>query len=168
MNLLITGASGSGTTTLGQALASTLNWTFVDTDDLFWLPTDPPFTTRRERNQRCQQMRQALVNHENLVVSGSVMDWGADIEDAFDCIVFLYLDTTIRITRLKVREMQRYGFINQESIDWASGYDHPASEGRSLAKHKRWLAARSCTILTLEGDLSVKERLQRVLRKISI
>jgi adenylate kinase family enzyme len=40
----ILGASGSGTTTLGAALADRLGHPHVDADSLFWLPTDPPFT----------------------------------------------------------------------------------------------------------------------------
>src|SRR5438128_874343 len=42
--LHILGASGSGTTTLGRALAEGLQCPHFDTDDYFWLPTDPPFT----------------------------------------------------------------------------------------------------------------------------
>ena len=38
----ILGASGSGTTTLGRALAARLQCPHFDTDDCFWLPTDPP------------------------------------------------------------------------------------------------------------------------------
>ena len=39
----ILGASGSGTTALGQALAEHLRCPHFDTDDYFWLPTDPPY-----------------------------------------------------------------------------------------------------------------------------
>ena len=35
----ILGASGSGTTTLGRALAERLQCRHFDTDDYFWLPT---------------------------------------------------------------------------------------------------------------------------------
>ena len=48
----ILGASGSGTTTLGRALAERLQGPHFDTDDYFWLPTDPPYTQRRERTER--------------------------------------------------------------------------------------------------------------------
>lgn len=49
MLIHIFGASGSGTSTLGRAVAAGLGWRFLDTDDFFWLPTDPPFTTPRPR-----------------------------------------------------------------------------------------------------------------------
>ena len=41
------GASGSGTTTLGRALAEALGSVHLDTDAYFWESTDPPFTTIR-------------------------------------------------------------------------------------------------------------------------
>jgi adenylate kinase family enzyme len=43
----ITGASGSGTSTLGQALAESVGCPWLDADDFFWLPTDPPYTDKR-------------------------------------------------------------------------------------------------------------------------
>jgi adenylate kinase family enzyme len=47
MRILVTGASGSGTTTLGKALAEQLACAFLDADDFFWFPTNPPFTQKR-------------------------------------------------------------------------------------------------------------------------
>ena len=48
VHIHVMGASGSGTTSLGRALADRLDIAHLDTDDFFWLPTDPPFTTPRE------------------------------------------------------------------------------------------------------------------------
>jgi len=52
----IVGASSSGTTTLGAALAERLGGAHLDTDRYFWEPTDPPFTTRREPQARVALM----------------------------------------------------------------------------------------------------------------
>jgi adenylate kinase family enzyme len=49
MRLHIFGASGTGTTTLGQALGSTLGVPYFDSDDYFWERSIPPFTVRRPR-----------------------------------------------------------------------------------------------------------------------
>jgi adenylate kinase family enzyme len=38
----IFGASGSGTSTFGRALAAELSIRFFDADDYYWLDTDPP------------------------------------------------------------------------------------------------------------------------------
>ncbi len=56
MRIHITGASGSGTTTLGRALAAELSCPHFDSDDYFWLPTDPPYTTQRDSEERNRRL----------------------------------------------------------------------------------------------------------------
>ncbi len=41
------GASGSGTSTIGRYISETSGYYFMDTDDYFWEPTNPPYTTKR-------------------------------------------------------------------------------------------------------------------------
>ena len=71
----IVGASGSGTSTLGLALAARLRHPHVDADTLFWLPTDPPFTTRRPRDERQALLFQSLPVAGQWVFSGSAVEW---------------------------------------------------------------------------------------------
>jgi len=40
------GAPGAGVPTLGRALGATLGLPYFDSDDYFWLSTEPPFTQR--------------------------------------------------------------------------------------------------------------------------
>jgi adenylate kinase family enzyme len=69
----ILGASGSGTTTLGRALAERLQCPHFDTDDYFWLPTDPPFTHQRERTQRQRLLMDDLTAHDSGLYQGRSM-----------------------------------------------------------------------------------------------
>jgi adenylate kinase family enzyme len=71
----ILGASGSGTTTLGRALAARLLCPHFDADDYFWLPTDPPYTHQRERTERQQLLMDDLTAQEQWVLSGSLCGW---------------------------------------------------------------------------------------------
>src|SRR4029450_13094001 len=71
----ILGASGSGTTTLGRALAERLQCSHFDTDDYFWLPTDPPFTHQRERIERQRLLMDDLTAQDSWVLSGSLCGW---------------------------------------------------------------------------------------------
>lgn len=168
VRILITGAAGSGTTTLGQYIAEQCHGEFLDADDYFWMPTLPPYQERRCRDERLAMIMQDASQFENTVISGSVMDWGRRLEDSFDIIVFLYLSTAIRVERLKRREMQLLGYIDQDFIVWASAYDSgPETGGRSLAKHTQWLSERTCPVIKLEGDLSVQQRADRVVNKIN-
>ena len=105
----ITGASGTGTTTLGRALAQELRCAHFDSD-----------------NDR--------------VPKG------------------------LRLARLRRREerMNAPAPDREELLAWAAAYDEAGMEMRSRTMHERWLAALTCPVLRLEGDLTTGERLRRV------
>lgn len=158
MRILITGASGSGTTTLGQSIAAKHGWSFIDADDYYWLPTNPPYKDKREKSSRLELILEKMNKQECSVLSGSIMDWGSELEDSFDLIVFLYLDASIRVERLKKREEEELGYADPEFLKWAFEYDTGPSTGRSLVRHEKWLSERKCKILRIEGDLTVHQR----------
>lgn len=162
LKILVTGAAGSGTTTLGQALAAGSGAMFLDADDFFWLPSDPPYRQRREAAERHALLLGQVCAAPRVVVAGSVMGWGDPLESAFDLVVFLTLDTEVRLERLRVRELRRFGRVDPDFLEWAAQYDAGSAEGRSLALHRQWLAGRSCRVLCVEGDLTVAERLAAV------
>jgi len=58
--ILITGASGSGTTTLGRSIALHLGCAFYDADDYYWVPTEPPFRCKQAPAVRAARLLQAL------------------------------------------------------------------------------------------------------------
>jgi len=105
----ILGASGSGTTTLGRALAARLQCPHFDTDDYFWLPTDPPFTHQRERTERQQLLMNDVTAHDSWVVSGSLCGWGDGAMPLFELVVFLWIPHDRRMARLHRREHERFG-----------------------------------------------------------
>jgi adenylate kinase family enzyme len=104
----IVSASGSGTTTLGVALAREIDGAHFDTDDFFWLPTDPPFTTKRPVEQRLSLL-EAELTRDSWVLSGSLMGWGDVLVPRFDLVVFLYVPPDVRLERIMERERRRYG-----------------------------------------------------------
>jgi adenylate kinase family enzyme len=162
MRLLITGASGSGTTTLGQALARELEIAFFDADDYYWLPTDPPFREKRDRNVRLALLLADLCRVPQAVVSGSIVNWGAELEDSFSLIVFLSLDAKTRVARLREREIERFGEVDAKFLEWAAQYDEGGMEGRSRTLHEEWLSACPCPVLRIDGDCLVTEKIERV------
>lgn len=87
MRIYITGASCAGVTTLGRHLATQLGVGHVDVDDYYWMPTNPPFTTKRPPADRVSLMQQALGDAGG-VLTGSCMVWGrsADRERRADCV----------------------------------------------------------------------------------
>jgi adenylate kinase family enzyme len=167
MRILITGASGSGTTTLGKTLCTKLNFNFVDADDCFWAETEQPFTQKRPKEERLSLIFSQFEQYPNTIVAGCVSEWDDKLEDSFDLIVFLYLDANIRIKRLKEREIKNHGFAKPEFLQWAADYDRGPKEGRSLKKQKQWLSERFCPIITIEGDVSLDDKCRRILGYIN-
>ena len=163
--ILITGAAGSGTTTLGRALAAMLGCPHEDTDTYYWVPTDPPYTTIRAPEERIALLLPKLEAERGWVLSGSPIEWGAALESLYELIVFLRLDHDLRMARLRRREEADYGRriapggdmarINAEFLEWASSYDEAGPERRSLAQHERWLATQRCPVLRLDSAAPV-------------
>jgi hypothetical protein len=160
MRALITGAAGSGTTTLAAALAERWGAVAIEADAFFWLPTDPPFKSKREPEHRRALFEQQLISHENAVVSGSVVGWGLD--GLFDLVVFLYVEAAVRIRRLQLREDALFGRVDPAFLQWAAQYDEGPAEGRSLAKHEAWLRTLNCPVIRLVGEKSVAQQVALV------
>jgi hypothetical protein len=154
----VTGASGTGTTTLGRALADYWSVPHADADDYFWLPTDPPYTVKRSEAERLKLMKRVFAPREAWVLSGSMLSWGESIVSGCDAVVFLTLETEERMRRLRAREQvrQEHGGVDEQALEafftWARSYDDPDFDGRSRVAHERWLASLDQPVLRLESS----------------
>ena len=88
----ILGASGTGTSTLGRAMADAWSVPFHDTDEYFWAPTEPPYTQPRPKADRLALMEAMFLPHRAWVLSGSLMGWAEPVLPQLDLAVFLTLD----------------------------------------------------------------------------
>lgn len=91
MRIHIFGASGSGVTTTGKALALKLNIPYFDSDDYFWQTTEVPFSIREDKNTRNFRIRKDLDNFEHWILGGSTFEWGENVFPDFDLVVFLQI-----------------------------------------------------------------------------
>jgi adenylate kinase family enzyme len=174
----ILGASGSGTSTLGAALAARLGHPHIDADTLFWMTTDPPFTTRRPTEERHALLLRSLPIAGQWVFSGSALKWASSLEPAYDLIVFLWLDPSARMERLRRRQAMRYGArieaggdmaaATADFLGWAKAYDSAGPEQRSLVLHEAWLASQTAPVLRLDSAAPVQELLASVLSRDSV
>lgn len=164
--IYISGASGTGTSTLAQALAAQLKVPHVDVDDAYWLPTDPPFRERRRVEDRIDVLQKAL-RPSGWVLSGSFDRWGDPLISGADLILFLTVPTAIRLARLRLRERRRFGArilaggdmaaTHAGFMAWASRYDEPEFSGRNRARHERWLNIQKPPVLRLDGTCPISK-----------
>jgi len=164
----VMGASGSGATSLGRALAGALALPHHDADDYLWLPTVPPYRTLREAAERLRLMHEVFLPRADWVLSGDISGWGDEIIPQFDLEVFLTTPHDLRIQRLRAREAVHFGADavapggwrheqTEAFIDWASHYEDGTREGRSLAKQQAWLGRLPCPVLHRDGSRPLSE-----------
>ena len=169
----VIGASGSGASTIGRSLASSLSLPHFDSDDYYHTPGDPPFQNPRPAKQRYALIRRDLSPADSWVLSGGVAGWIPYPELDFTCIVFLYVPASVRLDRLRQRERERFGSrileggdmheMHEEFLHWASRYDVGDVDGKTLARHEAYLAAQSCPVLEFRGALTVSAITESVL-----
>lgn len=172
----IYGASGSGTSTIGKFIADKLGYFFMDTDDYFWEPTNPPYTIKRKISDRITLMKNDIAKHSGVVISGSLVDWGDELIPLFTLVIRVETDTAIRIERLKRRERENFGnridfggdmYENhREFLSWAASYDSGGLDIRSKAKHDEWQKQVRCHQILLDGSLPVEKNFEIVKRNL--
>jgi adenylate kinase family enzyme len=171
--LHITGASGTGTTSLGRAVADRWSVPHSDVDDYFWIPSWPPYVTKRPVPERLRLMQEVFLPRASWVLSGTLMGWGDSLRPMFDAVVFLSLNREDRVRRLEAREAVRYGDLvraggeleqaHHEFLEWAAGYDEPGFDGRNRDRHEKWLSELGCPVLRLDAGRSRADLLEATL-----
>ena len=160
----ITGASGSGTSTLARTLAGRLASQPFDTDDFYWKPTDTPFSEKRPVADRLRLMEEMFLPRSSWILSGSLHSWGAPAMERVTHVIFLTLPGAQRLARLRARERRLFGArvrpggdlerAHKGFLAWAMGYDDPTTQGRSREAHESWLAALPQPVIRLESNRS--------------
>jgi len=173
--ILILGASGSGTTTLGRELARVLNFTHLDIDDYFWLKTEVPFTTVRPREERQTLLLKDMHKFPGFVLSGSAVKWDEPLLPYLDLAVFVSTPTEVRIERLHKREHENFGdrilqggdmYSNhQEFMEWAAGYDTGGLTMRSRALHEQWIRSCPCPVIRVDGTANPCESAENIAQR---
>jgi len=177
----ITGASGTGVSTLGAEVAERTRLAHLDTDDFYWRPTDPPYRETRDPAERVRLIREAFaVNPRGWVLSGSLDGWGDPLIPVFDLVVFLRASTKTRLERLRRRERGRHGAaiepggpLRTQHLDflaYAAAYDtgvftRPMT-GRHLARHEAWLGGLPCPTLRLDSAAPVAILVRAILDRL--
>jgi D-glycero-D-manno-heptose 1,7-bisphosphate phosphatase len=163
----VTGASGSGCTTLAAALAARLGVRHIDTDDFYWTQTEPPYQVKRDLGQATAMLRAAVIQADGgFVMSGSLENWAAPLTPQVARVVFIDTPDALRMARLRAREVARFGDriapggdmhrTSVEFLDWASRYEFGDRPGRSRARHEAWLKTLPCRVIRVDGAQPVE------------
>ncbi|BFP39611.1 AAA family ATPase [Flavobacteriaceae bacterium GF1] len=176
MKILLFGASGSGTTTLGKEIEKRTDFKHLDADDYYWKKTNPPFQEKIPLVERNENLKADFKKFRDVIVSGSMVSWGKEWETAFDLAIFIRLENTERMERLKKRETERYGEklltnkkIQRNSkafLEWANQYENPNFKGRTFKVHTNWIELLKCKVLRLNGSTELNSNVDILLNEI--
>jgi len=162
-------------TTLGRALAARLGAVHIETDDHYWVETDPPYREKRGVPERLSRIGAEQRHTGRWVLSGTLEGWAEGATSDADLIVFLEVPTPIRIERLRAREKARFGDsllpggamheTHREFIAWAAHYENGTQPGRSRPRHERWLAGATKPVLRLDGTRPVADLVAAIMSR---
>lgn len=167
--LNVMGSSGAGATTLGRAIATAWSVPHDDSDDCYWVPTMPAYTTPRPVPERIGLMRQEFSPPSAWVLSGAMTSWGEPVVSLCDATVFLTVDPQERMRRLEAREDRRRRTegldrdASQEFLEWAAGSDDPTFPSRSLRSQQAWLDRLPTPVVRPDSSQPVDELCTQVL-----
>ncbi len=172
------GAAGSGTSATGKFISDKLGFFFMDTDDYFWEPTDPPYTTKRKVSDRLALMKGDIAEHDRVVISGSLVGWGDELIPCFTLAVRVETVTAVRMERLEKREREKFGDrldpggdmyeIHRKFMDWAAAYDTGDLNMRSRAEHDEWQKQLQCPQVSVDGSMPFEKSLEVIRRCLSL
>ncbi len=179
MNIQITGASGSGKTSIGKKLSEILNCNYIDTDDILWLwdKSVQPYTVAINDIESCEKLKQILLNNPSTIASGMFYPWSESLIYMFDLLIVIDTDKEIRRKRIIDREYEMYGnrfkkggdMYNQfnEFLNWSMSYDTSDDKLGSKKATDEWTKKFNCDILYIDGSKPINENIDIILAKIS-
>ncbi|MCM1568531.1 MAG: hypothetical protein NC081_03675 [Roseburia sp.] len=119
---------------------------------------------RGSKEERLALMKKDISENDNVVISGSLVDWGDELIPLFTLVIRLVTDTEIRIERIKLREWDKFGDriapggdMYQQHLDfveWARKYDTGSVNMRSKAKHDEWRKLLQCKQIVSSNEKS--------------
>ena len=176
MKIHLLGPCGSGTSTVGRLIAKKYNYAWFDSDDFYWHKTNPPYTQKRTIDERINLINATLEQYDSWVLSGSMLKWGNHLRDAFDLVIYLYVDKDKRIKRLEKRERQNFGDridpgndmgeIHKAFIEYSKRYEDGGMDIRSRLSENEWMKELKCKILRIESNMETEDEIELVSREI--
>jgi adenylate kinase family enzyme len=159
---------------LGRAVALRAGLTHVETDDYLWAPTERPYQQLRPAHERVQLLERDLSATAGWTLSGSLARWGDALISRFQLVVLVIAPTELRLSRLRQRELQRFGSdalapggamhqSHMEFLGWAARYDDGDESVRSLRLHQGWLCRLPCATITVDGSRPISDLVDEVL-----
>jgi len=184
MGIIIFGASGAGSTTLGKEVAQRLHFQYLDIDDYLWRSdTAIPLTVTRPPEERTELLMNDVRKHPNFVISGTIFNNSKLFEHLFNLAVFISTPAEICAERVRTREHAHWGervlpggdmykttrFHGDIGDYIASAQRYETAEvskfGRKL--HEQWISELPCPVIRVDGMKSISENANWIIEQFT-
>lgn len=164
MNILICGLNGSGKTTLGKTLADELGFFFLNDEDYYFLESEIPYTVSRSEEEAKAFILSKLKQYDSTVIVSVKGNLGADIVKRLDVVVYLSAPLDERLSRIKKREIEKYGNRVLEGGDMYKQQKafHDFCASRTPEKILNFLETLSCKVIKIDGTKPISENISHI------
>ena len=185
MGVVIFGASGAGSTTLGKEAAKRLGFQHLDIDDYLWRwDTEIPLTVTRSPEERTERLMGDIKQHPDFVISGTIFSNSKLFEHLFDLAVFVSAPAEVCAERVRAREHARWGervlpggdmyqstrfhgdfndyIVNAQRYETAEA----SKFGRKL--HEQWISELPCPVIRADGTKSIVENADWIVERVKM
>ena len=174
MGIIVFGASGAGSTTLGKELAKRLNFQYLDIDDYLWRwDTAIPLTVTCSQAERTDSLMNEIKKHPKFVIAGTIFNDRNLFHPLLDMAVFVSTPAEVCAKRVRFREHTRWG---ERILPGGDMYkttrfhgdvkDYIVNAGRyetaevikfGRKLHEQWIAELPCPVIRVDGTKCVLE-----------
>jgi len=174
MGIIIFGASGAGSTTLGKEISRQLNLQYLDIDDYLWCwKSEIPLTVVRPREERTRNLMDDIKKHPHFVISGTIFSDRELFHPLLDLAVFISTPADVCAERVYTRERARWGkrvlpggdmykvtrFHGDFDDYVANAQKYESADVSKFGRkfHERWITELSCPVLRVDGAKPIAE-----------
>lgn len=164
--ILVCGLNGCGKSTLGEALAERLGYTWIDIEDCYFPKTDSryPYAAPRSRKEAEQILRERIGQSDHFVLTAVKGDFADDIIAALEKVLWIRVPQEIRMQRVRKRSYEKFG---PRMLPGGDLYEQEErfllhAETRKEADVSAWVATVSCPLQIVDGTQPIAELLEQV------
>ena len=168
--IIVCGGNGAGKSTLGKALATLLNYNFLDIEDYYFtkINTDYIYSTPRTY----QEVQSLLLNdfnkYTNLVFAAVKGNHSKEISDLFTHAVFVNVPKEIRIKRVIERSYNKFGdrvLFGGDLYEKEKAFIDMVKE-RSDNDIIEWLNTVNIPVIEIDGTKPIDENILIIVKEL--
>ncbi len=162
--IVIFGLNGSGKSTLAKALATELDYKYMDLEDYVFIKTEVPYSKQRTRDEYLSLVKNDIDKYKNYVLASVKCNFGDDISSSYSLGIFLDVPYDVRIERVINRMNVKFGNRVKEGGDM---YETEMKflefvKARSIDTVTNWSETLECPVIKLDGTKTIDSNVKLI------